>query len=232
MRLKTILKWLLAILLLIIALFMVLVAYFIVTNALNKDSRNSAEQANKQSQIKLTPDNNIALEVKQESTESTNNIPKPQKPSPNIVLTDFKLVIPKINVSGIVSEVGLNTKGEMEAPVGPNGLGWYKFGTYPGGIGSAVIDGHYGRWVSGEGSIFDNLSSLKKGDTVYIEKDSGEIIEFVVRELKVYNPEDDASDVFFSSDGKSHLNLVTCTGTWIGKEKTFSERLVVFTDKK
>jgi hypothetical protein len=53
-----------------------------------------------------------------------------------------------------------------------------------------------------------------------------------VRELRTYGPDEYASAVFRSSDGKAHLNLITCEGTWNSAQKSFSNRLVVFADKE
>ncbi|MDP2664469.1 MAG: class F sortase, partial [bacterium] len=75
------------------------------------------------------------------------------------------------------------------------------------------------------------LYKLRKGDIVYIEDDRGAVISFVVRESQRYDPKADASDVFGSNDGKAHLNLVTCEGIWDEGAKSFSQRLVVFTDR-
>jgi hypothetical protein len=47
-----------------------------------------------------------------------------------------------------------------------------------------------------------------------------------------YDPNISATDVFISSDKKSHLNLITCTGTWDSILKSHSSRLIVFTDKE
>jgi len=40
-----------------------------------------------------------------------------------------------------------------------------------------------------------------------------------------------ATDVFTSSDGKAHLNLITCDGIWDKNAAQYSERLVVFADR-
>lgn len=144
----------------------------------------------------------------------------------------LQLSIPKINVDAAVVAVGITKDGAMEAPSGGRNVGWYKFGVHPGDNGSAVIAGHYGPWKNGEGSVFDNLSKLKKGDKLYVEDEKGVTITFVVRELRIYGPKDDASDVFSSSDGKAHLNLITCGGVWNKIKKSYPDRLVVFTDKE
>jgi len=54
---------------------------------------------------------------------------------------------------------------------------------------------------------------------------------FAVTAIRMYNPDDDATQVFVSTDGKAHLNLITCQGSWNNTEQTYSERLVVFTDE-
>lgn len=163
---------------------------------------------------------------------SSKNVVKVPEVKNDDTLLSIRLQIPKIKIDGAIHSVGLTTDGAMGPPSGPNGLGWYKLGPFPGEIGSAVIDGHFGTWVTGEGSIFDNLHKLNKGDLIYIKNADGSLVTFVVRELKVFDPEDDAFEVFISDDGKSHLNLITCTGDWVSKEKTYTKRLVVFADKQ
>lgn len=143
-----------------------------------------------------------------------------------------RLKIPVANVDSAIEQVGLTSDGAMDTPRNQENAAWYTLGQRPGENGSAVIAGHYGVWDNGRGSVFDNLHKLRKGDTLYIKDDKGTTITFVVRESRNYNPEADATDVFVSNDGKSHLNLVTCEGVWNNVIKSYSERLVVFTDKE
>ena len=140
-----------------------------------------------------------------------------------------RLKIPAINVNAAVQYVGIDASGTMAAPNGLKDVAWLKTGTRPGDIGSAVIAGHYG---AKSGIVFNDLYKLKKGDDIYVEDDNGEESHFIVRESRTYDPKADASDVFGSSDGKAHLNLVTCEGIWDSARKTYSNRLVVFADKE
>jgi uncharacterized membrane protein len=71
---------------------------------------------------------------------------------------------------------------------------------------------------------------LVKGDKIFIEDDKGIIISFIVRESKIYALDADASEVFYSTDGTSHLNLITCIQDKVTKK--YPNRLVVFTDKE
>ncbi len=140
-----------------------------------------------------------------------------------------RLIIPRIGVDSTVESVGFTTDGSMEAPKGPTTTAWFNRGPIPGEVGSAVIDGHFG-WKDGVSAVFDKLSELKSGDKVYVEDASGTRTTFVVRIVRVYEENADASKVFISNDGHAHLNLITCGGVWDKGSKDYSTRTVVFTD--
>jgi len=118
----------------------------------------------------------------------------------------------------------------MDIKKNQNNTAWYKFGPRPGNQGSAVIAGHYG-WDHEKASVFTQLSKLQKGDALYVDSDTRVSVAFVVREMKRYKPDANAITVFNSSDGGSHLNLITCDGSWNEASKTYDNRLVVFTDR-
>ena len=140
----------------------------------------------------------------------------------------MRLKIPKINVDAAVEFVALAPDGAMDVPKDQKDVAWFELGPRPGENGSAVMAGHYGA----KASVFDNLYKLRKGDKLYVEDDKGAVVSFVVRENRRYDPNADASGVFGSSDGKAHLNLVTCEGIWNKISKSYPKRLVVFTDKE
>lgn len=159
-----------------------------------------------------------------------NNFISPEQKIKTIGLP-LRLKIPEINLDASVESVGLTSDGAMDTPKSTKNVGWFEIGQRPGEIGSAVIAGHYGI-SKGKSSVFDNLYKLRPGDKVYIEDASGEIVSFVVRGSKRFNLKADASEVFSSIDGKAHVNLITCEGVWNNDLKSYSKRLVVFTDKE
>ncbi|MFA5996458.1 MAG: class F sortase [Candidatus Paceibacterota bacterium] len=142
-----------------------------------------------------------------------------------------RLTIPSIGVDTALESVGLTPKGAMDVPTGPVNAAWFSLGPRPGEEGSAVIAGHYG-WKDGLPAVFDNLSALQRGDTVYVEDENGVRTAFVVRELRIYGEYEDVPEVFGSLDGKAHLNLVTCGGAWNTVSRSYAKRLVVFADKE
>jgi sortase A len=140
-----------------------------------------------------------------------------------------RLTIPKIKVDALIEHAGVAPDGTMEVPKGPIDVAWFDLGPRPGENGSAVIAGHVG-WKDNIQAAFDNLPTLSKGDKLYVEDEKGVITTFVVRELRMYDQNQNDSTVFASNDGKAHLNLISCEGVWNAISKSYSKRLVVFTD--
>lgn len=152
--------------------------------------------------------------------------------SPEInLMLPLRLKIPRINVEANVESVGLTPDGDMGIPQQPANAAWFNLGPWPGDQGSAVIDGHSGIWEDDTATVFENLYKLQPGDKLYVEDKTG-TTTFVVRESKIYDPAADASAVFSSNDGRAHLNLITCEGAWSEDLKSYTNRLVVFTDKE
>lgn len=142
-----------------------------------------------------------------------------------------RIKIPKIKADAGFEYVGITSDGAMGVPEGPAEVAWFDLGPRPGEIGNAVIAGHSG-WKNGTPAVFDNLYKLKKGDKLSVTDGKGIVSSFVVRQIRKYDPNASASEVFNSNDNKAHLNLITCTGIWNYASKSHSERLVVFTDEE
>lgn len=140
------------------------------------------------------------------------------------------LGIPRLRLEASVLPFGLTKDGALDTPKLPQILGWYSQSAIPGEIGTAVISGHYG-WKDGLQASFDNLNKLVIGDKIYFTNIKGEVSTFLVQAIKVYGKDDNTPQTFIANDNLAHLNLITCTGTWNVAEKTYSERLVIFTDK-
>jgi sortase A len=140
-----------------------------------------------------------------------------------------RLQIPKLQIDTHVIYVGLTKDGNMSVPTNVIDAGWYKYGVLPGVTGTAVMAGHLDG-LHGEPGVFSNLSKLVPGDTIEVTESNGLVISFVVRETKSYAQTEQPAEVFTSTSG-SHLNLITCTGSWDKSEHRFAKRLVVFADK-
>ena len=147
------------------------------------------------------------------------------------LLMPARLKIPRINTNVVIIPVGITPDGSMGVPSGPLDVAWLDSSVIPGEKGSAVIDGHSG-WKNGISAVFDNLYKLKKGDKISVENVAGVSVSFVVQLVKTFDPKADTVKIFSSTDGKAHLNLITCSGAWNAQKKSYSNRLVVFSDKE
>jgi len=142
-----------------------------------------------------------------------------------------RLKIPSLNIDTSLESVGLTSQGAVDVPKVYTNAAWYNLSPRPGEVGSSVIDGHSG-WENGIQSVFDNLYKIKKGDKLYVEDENGIIFTFIVRDFRTYSPNEDTTDIFNSSDGKAHLNLITCVTARNVDQKSPNDRFIVFADKE
>lgn len=139
--------------------------------------------------------------------------------------------IEKISVKARVLQMGINPDGSMQAPVGIYDAGWYSGSSRPGTRGAAVIDAH----ASGptRQGLFAYLDKLETGDTVEIERgDRSKLVYKVIGKETVAKDSVDMQKLM-SAQGSSDeaLNLITCNGTWVGDQRTFSHRTIIYTEK-
>lgn len=137
-------------------------------------------------------------------------------------LVPASVFIPSIDLETRVIPLGTNAKGEMDVPDGKTkDVGWYRYGTKPGEVGSAVLDAHVY-------AAFKELKDVRVGDSIYIESAKGEKLRFVVEEIQLKRLEDTSTSLLFARKDKARLNLITCAGTYIPSRGTYDKRLVVY----
>jgi hypothetical protein len=158
--------------------------------------------------------------------------PDPLRPGKPMHIT-----IPSIGLDWPVIAVGRDATGAMAAPQGPESAAswhegfWWQYGFLTGQHGNAVIAGHVDD-VDGNLTPFAHISALSPGDLVTVQTDAGSTLRFQVTGVgSVPNPVGGPSDPtiasIFGPATTANLNLITCTGDWVGNE--FDQRLVVYT---
>lgn len=165
------------------------------------------------------------------------------------VAVPMTVAIPSIGVSSHVLAVGMTAAHAMYAPEGgPNSPNWadtfwYRGGSLPGASGTATIAGHiddaFGRYA-----VFGHLSRLVPGNRIIIHYPrSGLTVTFEVTATHAYTLAQSTTlpvlDLIYgygpphgrgptpAKDGRAHLSLVTCAGSWDPRLSTHSQRLVV-----
>jgi LPXTG-site transpeptidase (sortase) family protein len=141
------------------------------------------------------------------------------------------IIIPSINVHARILHIGLDKDGEMQTPSKIHDTGWYTGSSKPGsGLGASIIDGH----VAGatQNGVFYDLKSLKSGDVVTVEKGDGSRVDYqVVRKEILDTDKVDMNKMFKTANEDKHgLNLISCTGNFDSKTKTYSQRIMIFTE--
>lgn len=160
-------------------------------------------------------------------------------PSPQVFLDEDReyyppktLLIPSIDVEADVEHVGVTLSGNMSVPREFENVGWMRHGPEPGSIGNAVMAGHLDTG-SGKEAVFYNLKNIKIGDEVFVLNEENEKLRFIVKKIELVdynNPPKETIDQIFGASDVPMLNLITCDGTWIPEERTYSNRLVIFTE--
>lgn len=144
-------------------------------------------------------------------------------PIPASFGTPVEVIIPSINLDSKVLPVGTDKNGNMAVPSGSTkNVGWYKSGTPPGNVGTAVFDAHVF-------AAFDNLNNLKTGADIYVINNQSQKLHFVVSDTQTYALDTLSASTLFGQNGNTReLNLITCAGKLTPDKSTYDHRLIVF----
>lgn len=141
--------------------------------------------------------------------------------------TPERLIIPELGVDAYVEHLGVAASGNMAVPQGFNTVGWYRYGTLPGAVGSAVMDGHVNNAL-GAGAVFTDIHTLRPGSELYVRTQAGEKLRFLVEEVATYRADAVPRERLFARADVSRLNLITCAGAWDKAKEAYDHRTVVY----
>src|ERR1700683_3649316 len=133
--------------------------------------------------------------------------------------------IPSLGIDAAVELAGVDRHGDMQGPVNPCDVAWYKLGPAPGAAGDAVIDGHLDWWTDGP-AVFWTLDKIRLGAEIDIIDANGATVRFkVTARLSLLRTNEPSG--LFSTSGPATLSLYTCAGDWEPWAETYSQRLFV-----
>ena len=142
------------------------------------------------------------------------------------------LRIPHIQVSTRIRRLGLDSKGAIATPNNINDAGWYDASVKPGEKdGASIIEGH----VAGptQHGVFWDLNKLVYGDTIEIEKGSGEVITYKVTKTEKVPTDQLSLGKYLTAEipGQHDLKLVTAAGKYNIINGVYDTRLIVFAQR-
>ena len=153
---------------------------------------------------------------------------KPAKTSAVVPATwPVRLSIPALGINARVQAVGVGKTGNMAVPTNYTDVAWYKGGTTPGHIGSAVFDGHVDNGFGLDG-VFKHLGDSTVGDHIDVTTKGGAIYTYVVDATREYPYDAVPTEAIFHTNDAAQLVIITCEGAWISGKKTYDHRLVVY----
>ena len=142
------------------------------------------------------------------------------------------LKIEKLNLLARIISVGKTKDGALDAPMTAWDVGWYKDGGQPGQDGAMLIDGHVNDSFNTPG-IFASLNALEDGDLMTVERGDGQVYTYRVAHIEVRPVAlvDMTRLLSPITKDKQGLNLITCGGTYNRKTGTYSDRILVYTER-
>ncbi|MCW2541176.1 MAG: Peptidase sortase [Frankiales bacterium] len=139
-----------------------------------------------------------------------------------------RLRIPSIGVDTTLQALGLLSNGTLQSPTEWQRAGWYSRGVRPGSTGPAVIAGHVDS-VSGP-AVFFRLHELVVGAKVEVTRGDGSIVRFVVSSVRSYPKNAFPTQAVYGPTALPELRLITCTGDFDYKARSYLDNLVVTAD--
>lgn len=140
--------------------------------------------------------------------------------------------IDKLNLYARIISVGKTKDGALDAPVTAWDVGWYKDGGQPGQEGAMLLDGHVNDSFNTPG-IFAGLNALQNGDLITIERGDGQVYTYRVvhLETKPVSSVDMSRLLAPVNKDRQGLNLITCGGVYNRRTGTYSDRILVYTER-
>lgn len=210
---RTITKWI------IWSIVVILFLVFLVRVAVFENNYYTEKQGSERETVEVIATGEELEEEKPSEDEVKEYKVSPDRPR---YLSIEKLGVVNARILPMTVKIG----GELDTPRNIFDVGWYEGSDKPGMGGTMVIDGHNGGpHVHG---VFKELPSLVSGDVIKVERGDGVVFKYkVVENITVPLGE---SDKYMSvalkspESGKESITLITCTGEWSQKQKTYLSR--------
>jgi len=144
---------------------------------------------------------------------------------PESVPEPVAVSIPAIDVSGPLTETGLNKDRSLEVPEFGE-LSWFAEGAAPGEPGPAAILGHVDT-ESGP-DVFYRLRELSTGDRVIVTVKGGKKLVFVVGRVEQHAKTRFPTEKVWLPTAEPELRLITCGGEFDQSRDSYRDNIIAF----
>ena len=138
-----------------------------------------------------------------------------------------RIDIPRLGVHAPLMVVDQRSDGTIDPPPfsKPGTAGWYDGSVTPGEVGTALIVGHVDTHTGP--AVFYPLSSVKRGDTIDVQRADHSTAQFTVDSVRVI-ARSGFDNSIYSDASVPELHLITCGGHFDRKTQEYTSNVVVF----
>ncbi len=169
-------------------------------------------------------------------TKSLGDIPKLNtQPKPGLFMSyalPTAISSPAIGLTSSLITVGKTSDGSVDTPKAPDfdKAAWFRDSPAPGQYGASIVVGHVDSYANNnDASVFYNLSKLKPGDAINIERSDKTTAVFRVYATRQY-PRNSipTQQVYSSNSSNAELRLITCAGQFDTAAGEYTSNAVIF----
>lgn len=151
--------------------------------------------------------------------------------APAAFVSPYRIEIPKLGASASIVNVSVLGGGELDVPLNPKVVGWWKDGAKPGAAkGTAILDGHIN--YAGVEGVLATIGTLNPGDRVFVYGLSATKkqtkIAFTITGVRTYNKHNLPYQQIFDQGSTSRLALITCGGPFDASTGNYEDNIVAF----
>ena len=141
-----------------------------------------------------------------------------------------RVSIPALKVTASTIGLGQEADGSMQVPSDAKTVGWYTKAPTPGALGPAVLAGHVD--LKGKPGSFAQLTRLKTGDAITVERSDGSTAMFAVTTVQRYAKNKFPSAAVYGAIDHAGLRLITCGGAFDDTTGHYRDNIVVYATLK
>lgn len=147
------------------------------------------------------------------------------------IVSPNRIEIPKIHAKAPIVPVGTTADDELDVPLNPKVVGWWRYGAKPGAtVGTAILAGHINyAGVTGE---MAEIGKLDPGDKVIVfgkqNAQRRHRVQFTVTGVRTYHKTHLPYQQIFDQKSAGRIAIVTCGGPFDASTGNYLDNIVVF----